>query len=90
MKGTAGVESTFGQGSRFWIELREGGGVMDAPRTVVLLVEDDPDDVFFVSEAFKLAAPTLPSASRVTARRRSPICWEPGPATTAPRSSCST
>jgi len=28
-------------------------------RTVILLVEDDPDDVFFVTEAFKLAAPNV-------------------------------
>lgn len=32
---------------------------MGEPRTVVLLVEDDPDDVFFVTEAFKLAAPNI-------------------------------
>lgn len=32
---------------------------MDASRTVILLVEDDPDDVFFVTEAFKLAAPDI-------------------------------
>jgi len=32
---------------------------MDLPTNSVLLVEDDPDDVFFVKEAFKAAAPGM-------------------------------
>lgn len=32
---------------------------MGEARTVVLLVEDDPDDVFFVTKAFKAAAPDI-------------------------------
>lgn len=32
---------------------------MDLPRPVVLLVEDDPEDVFFATEAFKHAAPDI-------------------------------
>lgn len=32
---------------------------MSGPGVVILLVEDDPDDVFFVEEAFKAAAPDI-------------------------------
>lgn len=32
---------------------------MGEQKIVVLLVEDDPDDVFFVTEAFKISAPSI-------------------------------